>query len=219
MRVSKSYVAEAIRQNLYLIMRKNKMMKSRQAPIGKPNQIWGMDLTFKTVQDSKGLIPILGIIDHGTRKSILLKTISNKTSWTLMGHLCLAIAQFGKPKTIRTDNERCFNSSLFNTFLKLAKIKHQCIDKHSPWQNGRIERLFGTLKANLNQLAVANVATLQTLLTQFNFWYDEVRPHQNLQGHTPHEIWYGINAYEKPCKSVQYFSAWEGLLTGFYIHR
>ena len=223
MQVSKSYVANVIRDNSYLIAITRKKIKSRVAPISKANLIWGIDLTFKNVREpfdnTRKLAPIFGIIDHGTRKIIRLKTITNKTSWTLLGHLCLAIGEYGKPKRVRTDNEACFNSRCFNTFLKIIKIKHQCIEKRAPWQNGRIERLFGTLKENLNQLAVANSDTLQKLLGEFVVWYNQIRPHQHLHGHTPDEIWHGTNAFEKPIKSAHYFSAWEDLLTGFYIRR
>ena len=36
--------------------------------------------------------------------------------------------------------------------LRLMGIRHQRIDPHCPWQNGRIERFFGTLKPHLRQL-------------------------------------------------------------------
>jgi putative transposase len=75
-----------------------------------------------------------------------MHTVINKKSWTLLGHVCLAIGRYGKPKAIRTDNEAVFTSRLFKLFLTVAGIKHQRTHLHSPWQNGRIERLFGTLK-------------------------------------------------------------------------
>ena len=50
----------------------------------------------------------------------------------------------GKPRRIRTDNEIIFTSWVFTTFLKLVGIRHQRIQTCAPWQNGRIERLFGT---------------------------------------------------------------------------
>ena len=39
--------------------------------------------------------------------------------------------------------------------LLLSDIRHQRSELHCPWQNGRIERLFGTLKQRLEQWQVA----------------------------------------------------------------
>jgi putative transposase len=47
---------------------------------------------------------------------------------------------------IRTDNETCFNSALMKIILRILSIKHHTIKKHCSWQNGRIERFFGTFK-------------------------------------------------------------------------
>jgi len=70
-------------------------------------------------------------------------------------------------------------------------IRHQRIEPHCPWQNGRIERFFGTLKHALDRWAVENRDQLNTSLLLFRLWYNHARPHQNLQGHTPAEAWRG----------------------------
>jgi len=46
-----------------------------------------------------------------------------------------------------------------------------------------------------------------------------VRPHQHLGGRTPAEAGVGIDPYAAAPKSIRYFSAWDGLLTGFYMLR
>ncbi len=147
-----------------------------------------MDLSFYTTTDNTTQ-PFIGIIDHGSRKLLSLNTIVNKSSWTLLGHLCLAIGKYGKPKKLRTDNEVIFTSFVFKTFLKLVNIQQQKIPTASPWCNGRIERLFGTLKPMLKLFTISNKKELQSWLVQFNLWYNQHRPHQNLGGKTPKEIW------------------------------
>jgi transposase InsO family protein len=134
---------------------------------------------------------ILGCIDHGTRKCLALETLPNKSAWTLLGYLFLAIGQLGKPDTVCTDNEACFTSRVFATALRLAGIRHQRAALGCPWQNGRIERFFGTLKQKLNAIRPASAEALQGLLGEFRLWYDAVRPHQNLGEATPQKVWEG----------------------------
>jgi transposase InsO family protein len=69
--------------------------------------------------------------------------------------LAQAIRRYGKPRILRTDNEAVFTSRTFRLGLLLLGIRHQRIDAHCPWQNGRMERFFGTLKRKLDRLSVA----------------------------------------------------------------
>ena len=136
-------------------------------------------------------------------------------------HLCLAIAEYGKPRFVRTDNERCFTGRAFSTGLALLGIKHQRIDLHCPWQNGRIERLFGTLKDKLRQIVLADGKAINLFLCDFRRRYNEIRPHQNLQGRTPLEAWNNVDPFHAPCepKAVRFVEGWSGLLRGFHIRR
>ncbi len=109
-----------------------------------------MDLTGKTDTQNK-LHNILGIIDHGSRNCLCLKGLKSKASITLLRYLLDMIEHYGKPKIIRTDNEAVFTLRLFRFGLSWLNIKHQKVDKGCPWQNGRVERFFGTLKEKLNQ--------------------------------------------------------------------
>ncbi len=142
----------------------------------------------------------------------MLKAIPNKTSITILRCLLDTIEQYGKPKAIRTDNERIFTSRLFRFGLWLLRIKHQKTDVGCPWMNGRIERFFGTLKEKLNQISVPDINNLNTHLTTFRFWYNHVRTHQHIDDRTPFEVWSGKGFKRK----AKVYSAWDGLLTGFY---
>jgi len=72
--------------------------------------------------------------------------LETKSSWTLVRKLAESIRRFGKPQAVRTDNEPVFTSRVFRAALLLLGIRHQRTDLHCPWQNGRVERFFGTLK-------------------------------------------------------------------------
>lgn len=218
--IGKTFVAEAIKRNQYQLNCIKRDIRSRAPRTVSINAVWGLDLTFKTDQQHR-LNNILGIIDHGSRLAINLSTVINKRSWTILGHLCLAIGKYGKPKAIRTDNENIFNSFVFRTLLKLAGIKHQQTQICAPWQNGRIERLFGTLKPLLKQLEIPNFNALQVALIEFSLFYNHVRPHQHLNGLTPAEAWQGYTQQDiqQSIKSPLLVQALDGLLVGYHLRR
>ena len=180
------------------------------------NLIWGMDLAGKI--DAQGnLIHILGIVEHKSRMSLGLSALKDKASITILRLLLDVVEHYGKPRFLRTDNEPVFTSWLFKFSLWLMGISHQRIDACCPWQNGRIERFFGTLKEKLDQWQVNGYEQLSGVLTQFRLWYNHVRPHQNLDGRTPAEVWSGVDIFAKGYKEEYWFEAWDGLLTGFYL--
>ncbi|MGQ0709931.1 MAG: IS3 family transposase [Rhodoferax sp.] len=101
-------------------------------------------------------------------------------------------------------------SLVFTTFLKLAGIGHQRTPVCAPWCNGRMERLFGTLKP------------LQAALEEFTLFYNHARPHQNLDGLTPAQVWNGwckTDLQQTPPKRSVLVQALDGLLVGYCTRR
>lgn len=218
MTVGKSFVAGTVRKYRYEIEVVRRRLKHRVPPALPKSLVWAMDMTGKTDSRNK-LHMILGLVDHGSRGLLSLAALPNKTAWTLLGHLFLAIGQYGRPRAVRTDNEACFTSRVFRGVLLLAGIRQQCSDPGCPWQNGRIERLFGTLKQKLDQWEVMGFEALNHALAEFRFFYNHVRPHQHLQGATPAEVWSRIDPSAGPVKREYWFEAWDGLLQGYYLRR
>jgi transposase InsO family protein len=214
--VGKTFVHETLQRHAYevQVLRRNlKHAKPKAVPC---NYIWGLDLTGKTDAD-KILHSIFGIIDHGSRALLHLQALHDKTSITLIACIVAAIRIHGRPKAIRTDNEAIFTSKAFRIGLKKLGIRHQRTTPGCPWQNGRIERLFGTLKQVLDYWIVSGIAQLNRDLDTFRYWYNHIRPHQNLDGRTPAEAWNGIDPYSKPARQEHWFEAWEGLLSGYHL--
>jgi transposase InsO family protein len=214
--VGKTFVAELIRQQRYAIeiARKNiKRAKPRAVP---KNLVWAIDLTGKATLDETTRV-MLGILEHASRAALCLEALQSKSSWNLVSKLIEAIRTYGKPRTVRTDNEPVFTSRTFRFALFILGIRHQRTDPGCPWQNGRVERFFGTLKEKLDQLAVDSLQTLNEVLVEFRFFYNHVRPHQNLAGLTPAEAWAGDAPFAHPSKREYWFEAWDGLLGGYYL--
>jgi transposase InsO family protein len=188
MTIGKTFAAEVIRANQEAILRKRRELKHRKPNPLPRNQTWGLDLTFVDQR------PILGIVDHGTRACIALRSIEQKGSAVILRLLLDVIEGFGRPRTVHTDNESCFTSWLFRFGLALLGIRHQRSEPMAPWQNGRIERLFGTFKAAYRQLeerAGRGHQLSQSALDDFRLWYNHLRPHQHLDGRTPAQAWAG----------------------------
>lgn len=82
-----------------------------------------------------------------------------------------------------------------------------------PWKNGRIERCFGTFKRKWRQYEINNNCHLQAQLTIYQIWYNAIRPHSNLDGQTPKEVFSGKQAQGKPFFTI----GWNGALTGYYF--
>lgn len=213
--VGKTFVADVIRKHHYdiQVLRRNlKHAKPKHVP---RNLIWGLDLTGKT--DAQGeRHMVLGILDHGSRALLCLEGLQTKCTFAIMTCLMAAVRRYGKPKCVRTDNEAVFVSRLFRYGLMILGIRHQRSDPGCPWQNGRIERFFGTLKEKLDQWEVDSLEMLNRALGEFRFWYNHVRPHQHLDGKTPSEAWRKADVFGKRPKEEYWFEAWDGLLAGYY---
>ena len=216
MTVGKTFVSRTIRAHQYDIQVLRQKIKHRPPRPVAPHLIWGMDLTGKR-DAQRNTHPLLGIVEHHSRANLELRALQDKTTVTVLRSLLDAIERFGRPTIIRTDNEASFTSLLFRFGLFLLGVRHQRIDPGRPWQNGRVERFFGTLKDKLNQWEVSCLGELNGALHEFRFWYNHVRTHQYLDGRTPAEVWDGVDIYIKRAKKEYWFEAWDGLLTGFYL--
>ena len=186
--VGSSFTCDLLKSHAVQVLRLRRELRSRSPRIVPINHTWALDMTFVT-DDAKVTRASLGIIDHGSRALLCLRTLTKRNSWTLLGYLCMAIGRYGKPHKLRTDNEAVFNSFVFKSFLRLAGIQKQTTNVHSPWQNGRMERAFGSLKPVLAQLRIVGQAQLQSALDEFKVFYNHCRPHLNLHNQTPAQVW------------------------------
>jgi putative transposase len=201
--VSKSFVSTLLRQQRYAAVHAS---QRRYAAQREPIQTtWGMDLTGLPLVDGSS-VAAFGVIDHGSRAILSLSPVVKRNSLVLLGKLLIAMGRYGLPKSVRSDNEAVFKSLIFKGILKLLGIRQQFTDLASPWQNGRIERFWRTLKFELQTKTVqsrsqgqaiqtrmkfASVAAMGCLLEAFKDSYNGQRPHQSLKGAAPATLWNG----------------------------
>ncbi len=213
--VSKSFVALALKGREEEILRLRRKLRLRPPRPLPRNLVWGMDLTF--APNGSGSCAVLGVVDHGSRFCLALSQMRTRTSVAVLRVLLDLVERAGRPKAVRTDNEALFTTRVFRFGLLVLGIRHQRSAPFCPWQNGRIERLFGTLKQNLRPWLREKRERddLKSDLDTFCTWYNFARPHQHLNGRTPAMAWNGTNLEKLPRARPRYVSAWNGRLTGY----
>jgi transposase InsO family protein len=130
-RVGNSFVAMVLRESRRAIERERKSWRQRKPRIVSANDVWALDITGIPDRNRRSY-PVLGILDHGSRRILYLGTIRAKASIALLQTLLDTIETFGKPDVLRTDNEPAFTSRLFRGWLRLLGIRHQRTQLHSP---------------------------------------------------------------------------------------
>ena len=172
------------------------------------NLIWGMDLLTKT--DTHGRQHLaLAIVDHASRACLGVQRLTDKSSWTIWHHLVTVCRQYGCPRGLRTDNEAVFTSRPLRLALWCAGIRLQHSDPGCPWQNGRVERLIGTVKRLLTEQTMTDAASCDRALQQVRTVYNHLRPHQHLHGRTPAEVWAGVDVFAPTRQSRRWLRRWE----------
>jgi putative transposase len=204
--VSKTWVASLLKARaaaLALARRKSRRAR-RSAGFSEPiHRVWGVDLTGLPLTSGE-TVSVWGIVDHGSRTVLQLEPVAKFSSLILLGKLLVAFGEYGLPKAIRSDNASVFRTALFRATLKLLGVRQQFTALHSPWQNGRIERFWRTLKETLGtrpvrfqqglrviqeQMRFASLESMQSVLSEFRDFYNHSRPHQALSGRTPVMVW------------------------------
>jgi putative transposase len=201
--VSKSFVSALLRQRRYAAVQDSqRACAAKREPI---QTTWGMDLTGLPTVDGSS-VAVFGVIDHGSRTILSLSPVVRRNSLVLLGKLLIAMGSYGLPKSVRSDNEAVFKSWIFTVILKSLGVRQQFTALASPWQNGRIERFWRTLKFELQtkarqsiaqgiavqtRMKFASVAAMGCLLEAFKDSYNGGRPHQSLKGATPATVWNG----------------------------
>ena len=115
--VGRTFVAELIKAHRYELACMSRELRRRPPTHYWVNAVWAMDFTFQTDVEGETHV-VLGLIDHGSRVLLRLRRLTDRGAWTVLGHLCLAIGKFGKPRAVRTDNEPVFRSRLLRVAMK-----------------------------------------------------------------------------------------------------
>jgi len=161
----------------------------RDLPINRPNQAWGVDITY--IRLPVGMVYLFALIDLHSRYIV---------GWHLgvTMEACHALKalenglKIACPEICNADQGAQFTSVHWVTFLvsQGIKVSHtgvgRCID------NVRIERFWWTIKfEKIHISAYETVAEAREGIAKFIKYYNEDRPHQALKYKTPQELYFG----------------------------
>ncbi len=178
-------------------------------PVEAPNDLWCIDFKgwFRTA-DGHRCDPFT-ITDADSRFLIDCRIVAPTTEGVIPV-LETAFHEHGLPRAIRSDNGSPFASTGAGGLTRLAVhwmklgIKLERIDPGAPQQNGRHERMHGTLKAETSRPAAATALQQQARFDAFRKDFNENRPHEAL-GQVPPASRYRASPRPYPAKIEEFW--------------
>jgi transposase InsO family protein len=154
-----------------------------------PNQLWQSDLfTFLLRRHQR--IYVAAFLDDHSRYLVSLVMAHHQRSSLVMEALARAIADYGTPQEILTDQGRQYTAwrgeTDFEEELRRNGIRHVKSRPHHPQTCGKIERFWKTMwEEFLSRTVFSDFDDCQRRIGLFVQHYNFQRPHQALDGMTP----------------------------------
>jgi transposase InsO family protein len=155
------------------------------------NELWQIDGAYHQLADQSAYWSVELIDDHSRYCLAILvgATLTGHLAWTATR---TAAAAYGLPGGLLSDNGRCFTGRLdgqtvtFERRIREAGIRFIHSNPYHPQTCGKVERLHRTQREWLTRHhPPATLTEAQQLMDGFRDHYNQQRPHQALDGHTP----------------------------------
>ena len=121
-----------------------------------------------------------------SRRNILwIGVTTNPTAQWLAQQITEAFPWDTAPSFLIRDNDGSYGE-VFTRRLRAMGIRDRPISPRSPWQNGYVERVIGSIRREcLDHLIVRNEAHLRRVLQAYTSYYNTTRTHLGLRKDTP----------------------------------
>jgi transposase InsO family protein len=168
-----------------------------------PMQLWGIDIVggIQIVNTVTGQLReakiVTGIDDH-SRFCVMAAVVERATARAVCLAFAQALARHGVPEEVITDNGKQFTDRfnrygpsrgevLFDKICRKNGITHRLTAPASPNQNGKVERLHGTLRPDFLDHAdpFESLDAAQAAVDDWVANYNAERPHQGLDEKVP----------------------------------
>lgn len=154
------------------------------------NQQWHIDITLIKYRDMN---LYMTVILEGYSRKILSHVVSStlvskETSLKALEQGLL----YGKPEMIHSDRGTQFTSNEWQVALDKLSIKSSYSRAGKPTDNGKIERVFSTLKTELGlrKLKADSIEEYLEKIDELINKYNSYRTHQSLKYSTPDKVFY-----------------------------
>ena len=149
------------------------------------NHVWTYDFVEDATQDGRKL-RFLTVIDEHNRRGIALVAQRSFKSTHVLEALGQAIAEYGAPAFIRSDNGPEFIAKAVKSWLEQTGIHTHYIDPASPWQNAFGESFNAILRLEfLNREVFATPEEARVRSRTWLNYYNNSRLHTSLGYATP----------------------------------
>jgi transposase InsO family protein len=116
---------------------------------------------------------------------VTISVTSNPTAAWLAGQVTDAFPWDEAPCHLLRDRDGAFGPAYIHRIRAMGIRDHPTAPR-SPWQNGRVERLIGSIRReSLDHLIVFDEAQLRRVLKNYACYYNQVRTHLSLDKNAP----------------------------------
>ncbi len=127
----------------------------------------------------------LVILRHTCRRLVSVCGTSNPSAAWLAGQVTDAFPWDQAPRHLLRDRDGAFGPA-YTHRIRTMGIRDHPIAPRSPWQNGHVERLIGSIRGEaLDHLIVFDEAQLRRVLKNYAAYYNRVRTHLSLNKNAP----------------------------------
>jgi transposase InsO family protein len=125
------------------------------------------------------------VLGHGRRRILHVEVAARPSAQWLAQQITEAFPWDSAPRLLLRDNDGAYGP-VFRKRLWAMGIRDRPTQLHSPWQNGHVERLIGSIRREcLDHLIVFNAAHLRRVLLDYADYYNNDRTHLALDKDTP----------------------------------
>lgn len=125
------------------------------------------------------------VLGHKRRQLLWFAVTRSPTAEWLARQITEAFPWETAPKYLVRDNDRAFGA-VFRARIQAMGIRDRPTSFRSPWQNGHVERLIGSIRRECtDHLIVFNAEHLRRILAKYARYYNEARTHISLGKDAP----------------------------------
>jgi len=131
------------------------------------------------------LLYALVILHHGRRRLATVGVTPNPTAEWVAGQVTEGFPWNEAPRLLIRDRDRAYGH-FYTRRVRSMGIRDHPIAPRSPWQNGYVERLIGSIRREcLDHVIVFGEAHLRRVLKAYALYYNQIRTHLSLDKDAP----------------------------------